>query len=179
MSFFTQHRRQLFHNCTDFRVFSHCQEHYLFQIDSDSQSCHSYSHEEYIRMNYTGVTMTLPLSPQRLDRLPLHFHRWGGPMSIAIQLNEEELDQVAGTLTKIRRANTRFTLYLVKKPRGRDYRCTFISMNRTEIRSDSCFVINVLRNLAIETIRTTHFMIVDGDGVLSSSPILGIRCRDI
>lgn len=113
--------------------------------------------------------MTLPLSPKRMDRLPLHFDRWKGPMSIVIQLNEEEMENVAKIVSAIQRENVRFTFYIIKKPipETRSYRCTFISYNRTKVHYETCFVINVLRNLAIETIRTTHFMIVDGDGIVS------------
>ena len=34
--------------------------------------------------------------------------------------------------------------------------------------ADSCFPINVLRDLGIETIQTTHYFILDGDAVISS-----------
>ena len=112
--------------------------------------------------------MTLPLSPKRMDRLPLHFDRWKGPMSVVIQLNEEEMEDVAKIVNSIQRKNVRFTFYIIKKPETKSYRCTFISYNRTAVHYETCFVINVLRNLAIETIRTTHFMVVDGDGIISS-----------
>lgn len=169
MSFFNQHKSKLLKECTDFREFSHCQPHFIFQFDTDSNSCHSYFHERYISTNYTGVTLTLPLSLNRLDRLPLHLERWSGPMSISIQLDESELMDTALIVTSARRRNIRFTFYIVKTPAKGKTPCTFMSLNRTTVFYDSCFAINVLRNLAIETIRTTHFMIIDGDGILSST----------
>lgn len=111
--------------------------------------------------------MTLPLSTKRLDRFPLHLKRWKGPMSIAIQINEDELPGVARILSSIKRGNIRWTLYIVKRQPYSDH-CTFVSMNGTKVKYENCFVVNELRNLAIETIRTTHFLIVDGDGIISS-----------
>ena len=167
LSFFNQYKDNLLRKCKDYRRFSHCQQHYLFQYDTGHHTCHSYYHERYVNQNYTGVTMILPLSSSRLDRLSLHFDRWKSPMSIAIQLNEEELKDVATILTQIRRPNIRFTLYIVRNT-GQKMRCKFVSMNGTKVFYETCFVVNILRNLAIETIRTTHFFIVDGDGLVSS-----------
>lgn len=112
--------------------------------------------------------MTLTLSPNRLDRLPLHMQRWKGPMSIAIQLNEEELQETIKIINSIHRKNIRFTFYIVKQLQDNNYHCSFVSMNGTIVYYDSCFVINELRNLAIESIQTTHFMLIDGDAIISS-----------
>ena len=168
LSFFQQHKSELIKECTDFREFSHCQPHYLFQFDLLPQICHSYAHEKYMRKNYTGITMTLPLSTERLDRLPLHLNRWKGKMSIVIQLKEEELEIVAKTVSALPLRSIRFTFYVIAKQEEGVSRCVFISMNRTQVHYDTCLVINVLRNLAIETIRSTHFMVIDGDGILTS-----------
>ena len=102
-----------------------------------------------------------------MDRFPLHLKRWKGPMSIAIQLEEDELEQMASTLLSLSRRDIRFTLYIVKK-RTLSIKCTIQTMKNKTERLQSCFVINELRNLAIETIRTTHYLLVDGDGLVSS-----------
>ena len=122
-----------------------------------------------IKANFTGVTMTLPLSLNRMDRLYLHLDRWKGPMSIAVQVNEEDLMDLIRIVNAIKRNNIRFTFYIVKEVVESNYRCTFKSMNGTNVFYESCYVINVLRNLAIETIKTSHFMIIDGDGIVSCS----------
>lgn len=89
-------------------------------------------------------------------------------MSVAIQLDEEELPQVAKLLSRMTRSNVRFTLYIVKKAKKIIPRCSFIAMNGSSVLYDRCFVINELRNLAIETIQTTHFMLIDSDSIISS-----------
>ena len=111
LSFFEFYKDYLYKNCTDFRKFSHCQEHYLFQFDSSTKQCHSYYHEKCnwfvcfvliidLHDNFTDVTMTFTLTTDRLNRLPLQFKRWKGPMSLAIQLDEEELPKVARIISK-------------------------------------------------------------------------------
>ena len=113
--------------------------------------------------NFTVITETLVLTPNRLDRLPLHLDRWNGSMSIAIQMTEDELPTVAQVISTINRPNIRFTLYIAK-----DSGCDYVSESRKVYHFNNCFVINELRDLAIETIETTHFMVIDGDGILSS-----------
>ena len=44
--------------------------------------------------------MTFTLTTDRLNRLSLQFQRWKGPMSLAIQLDEEELPKVARIISK-------------------------------------------------------------------------------
>lgn len=116
--------------------------------------------------DFNGITMILPLSLQRMDRLSLHFSRWKGEMSISIQCNEEEFETLLEIISNIHRKKIRFTFYLVKK-NGDNNRCSFIKKNGKQYHLPSCYVINELRNLAIETIRTTHFMIIDGDAIIS------------
>ena len=118
--------------------------------------------------------MTLFLSLNRFDRLPYHLNRWKGPMSIAIQINEEELEEMIDEIVKIQRNNIRFTFYIVQKTVENEPRCSFITMNGKSIPLQNCFVYNVLRNLAIETITTSHFLLIDGDGIISSIFLLSI-----
>ena len=55
----------------------------------------------------------------------------------------------------------------IKKKEDGNKHCTFKSVNNTIVYYQNCYVINELRNLAIETIQTSHFIIVDGDGLIS------------
>ena len=86
-------------------------------------------------------------------------------MSIAIQLEEDELEEVAATITRIQHPNIRFTLYVIRKTNNK-LQCIFYQL-KTKIAYTSCYVINVLRNLAIETIQTSHYLIADGDAILT------------
>ena len=110
--------------------------------------------------------MILPLSLNRMDRLPLHFSRWNGNISIAVQCHEDEINSLFSIISSIKRENIRFTFYIIKKTKS-EKRCSFKMKNGEYFYLYSCYVINELRNLAIETIQTSHFMIIDGDAILS------------
>lgn len=110
--------------------------------------------------------MILPLSLNRLDRLPLHFSRWKGEMSIVIQCNEEEIMDLITVISDIKRMNIRFTFYIVKHL-DVESKCSFKTKDGSLIYYKTCYVINELRNLAIETIQTTHYMLIDGDAIIS------------
>ena len=43
MSFFARNKEKLLVKCTDNRIYSHCQEYYLFQIHTDADMCSSYA----------------------------------------------------------------------------------------------------------------------------------------
>lgn len=114
------------------------------------------------------MTVVLSLSTERLNRLPFQLDRWKGPMSLIIQCNEDEIRTVTSIISTVRRSNIRFTLYILKDvPKGQK-KCSFVTLNTTVINYDSCFAYNVLRDLAIESIQTTHYLILDGDAILSS-----------
>ena len=121
-----------------------------------------------IHTNFTGVTLVMSLSTDRVDRLPFHLNRWHEPMSIVIQLNEDELSTIASIISTINRPNIRFTLYILKNIPLRKKKCSFVTMNKKEIHYDSCFAYNELRDLAIETIHTTHYFLIDGDAIITS-----------
>ena len=124
-----------------------------------------------VHEKYTGVTMTLLLSLNRMDRLPYHLDRWKGPMSIAVQMREDEINDLDRFLNIVhsldRKQDIRFTFYIVKKRESGQYDCVFQSMENLDVHMEFCFVYNVLRDLAIETISTSHFMLLDGDSIIS------------
>ena len=72
-------------------------------------------------------------------------------------------------MNAIQRKNIRITFYIIKEQPKSNYHCTFISMNRTKVRYTTCFVFNELRDLAIESIQTTHFLLTDGDAIISGN----------
>lgn len=177
--FYLSNKQTLLKNCTDFREFSHCQPFYLFQYDSAYKTCHTYYHENcmiFLSPHYldtlsgfTGVSMILPLTPSRMDRLYLHFQRWNGSISVAIQMTENELSSVFSRILLYGRRNIRYTFYIIPHRDNINQTCSFVTMKRKVIYYDNCFDINVLRNLAIETITTSHFLLIDGDGIISST----------
>ena len=76
---------------------------------------------------------------------------------------EKHRNWFSQVISTINRPNIRFTLYIAKNSS-----CNYVAESMKVYHFDHCFVINELRDLAIETIETTHFMVIDGDGILSS-----------
>lgn len=114
------------------------------------------------------------LSTDRMNRLPFHLDRWHEPMSIVIQCNENELSSISTYITSISRSNIRFTFYVIKNDTSDIRKCSFISRNMTTIYSEFCYPLNELRDLSIETIKTSHFLILDGDALITSMNRLDI-----
>ena len=83
-------------------------------------------------------------------------------------MKENEILFVYKFISSVNRTNLRFSFYIVKD-NGISTGCEYINQQSKIIRLEKCFVINELRNLAIETIETTNFLVVDGDGILSSN----------
>ena len=90
-------------------------------------------------------------------------------MTISIQLNEDEFEETVKVVSAISRKNIRITFYIIKEQPNQDYHCTFISKKGIKVRYTTCFVFNELRDLAIESIQTTHFLLTDGDAIISGN----------
>ena len=90
-------------------------------------------------------------------------------MSISIQLNEEEFEETVKVVSAIRRKNIRITFYIIKEQPNSKNHCTFISKKQKRVHYTTCFVFNELRDLAIESIQTTHFLLTDGDAIISGN----------
>ena len=90
-------------------------------------------------------------------------------MSISIQLKEEEFEETVKIVNAIHRKNIRITFYIIKEKPKSNYHCKFISKKGIKIRYTTCFVFNELRDLAIESIQTTHFLLTDGDSIISGN----------
>lgn len=110
----------------------------------------------------------MTLSTDRLNRLPFHLERWHEPMSIVIILNENELLKVSNTITKINRSNIRLTLYIIKNLTNNQNKCIYYKQNNKMVFSTYCYPYNELRDLAIETIQTSHYLLLDGDAIITS-----------
>ena len=88
-------------------------------------------------------------------------------MSISIQLKEDEFEETVKIVNAIQRKNIRITFYIIKEQPKSNYHCTFISKKGIKVQYTTCFVFNELRDLAIESIQTTHFLLTDGDSIIS------------
>ena len=111
----------------------------------------------------TGVTLIVHFSTDRLDRLHFHLARWKGPMSLIIQLREEELSQVIDIIMTSRRKNIRWSFLIIPT----SDQCFYVNRSGEKKYHNSCYDINIMRNIAIESIQTTHFLMLDGDAIVT------------
>ena len=107
------------------------------------------------------------LSANRLDQLELLQRRWFGPMSVALLVNSEDsLEMIMDTISLPKFINSTFVLYIL--PRNNSLGSYFIRSSSPPFFtyshfSEPFFPINLLRDLAIEQIDTTHYFLTDID----------------
>ena len=111
-------------------------------------------------------------SLDRLDRMPFVLQRWNGSLSLSFFLHENEVSKLDETLSPFLYDRITYTFYIVKTVTNEAdspyyvknmKRGTFIMFNQP------IFPLNTLRDLAIESIDTTHYLLIDIDFFTSST----------
>lgn len=97
-------------------------------------------------------------------------------MSIGILVRLPEFPLFAKAIEEYAGYPITFSVYV---PLGDKRTSYFIRKNGTkEVFPDTLYPVNLLRDLAIESIRTTHFMFVDADFYISCSYVMvSLMCR--
>lgn len=172
--------------CKDERNYSHCQEYYLFQVHKDQQLCFNFAptpcplfplplqvviHDHA----FTGVTLVNQLSwpithslntrLDRVDRFPYLLSRWKGPISTVLFIKENEVEKLAEFVVKQERSGIDYSVYVIKNTAR-----PFIRWNgRIKEYPYSIYPFNILRDIGIDSIRTTHYLLLDIDVLPSAS----------
>ena len=121
---------------------------------------------------------SVPLTPRlnRFERLPYIMDRWNASMSIAVFATEEEVKDVAFDMINYKSSQSIvYTIYVRKRISSSN---TPYYLNREGVRfeyPDGVYPLNVLRNLAIESITTSHYMLIDADVFLSTTLLSSIQ----
>lgn len=98
--------------------------------------------------------------------MPYLLQRWKGPQSIAVFVRLGELKAFVKSIQNWRGLPILFSVYIPLDKRNSTF---FVRFNKSrEYYPDAIFPINILRDLAIESIRTTHFFYIDSDFFVSS-----------
>ena len=107
----------------------------------------------------------------RKDRLPYLMKRWKHRINMVIFVKENEIEELRGVIESYRSyKRITFILYIVKNRKGSKYESIYYDVKKPVYRNDTIFPINVLRDLAIEFIDTTHYFVSDID-VFSSDTL--------
>lgn len=108
----------------------------------------------------------------RLDRIPYILNRWNGSISLGVYLKEGEMNNIDQVLSPYLSSHILWTFYVVKEYPHRMVHSTYVKNDDPEevLRFDyHIFPINLIRDLAIESIHTTHFLFIDIDFFISST----------
>lgn len=121
--------------------------------------------------DYDDVTLITILTLVRKDRLPYLMKRWKHRINMVIFVTENEIDELKEVIDSYKSyKRITFILYIVKSRIGSRYQSIYYDEKKPVYRNNTIFPINVLRDLAIEFIDTTHYFVSDID-VFSSDTL--------
>ena len=129
-----------------------------------SFSLHSYLD---VHKEYTGVTLVTQISLSRIDRLPYHLARWKELKVIVVMVTRSELQEAWTKLGAFKERSLRFILYVINL-QSTPYFIKNTNPWTTAPRARPFYSLNLFRDIAIESITTTHFLMIDGDVFVSS-----------
>lgn len=102
----------------------------------------------------------------RIDRFPYLLKRWKGPISSVFCIDEIELRLLAEFIMTIDRQNILFNIYI----RRLSPIVPYLWWNTTKKEyPEGIYPLNVLRDIGIDSIETTHFLLLDIDVMPSSN----------
>lgn len=108
----------------------------------------------------------------RIDRLPFILKRWKGPVSLCLVLTESEVDQLDSKLNPFMNKGIVFTFYIAKEYPDHQYHGYYIRDVEKGIiynYTTMIYPVNFARDLAQESVTTTHYLFIDGDFLVSES----------
>ena len=160
--------------CHSDAVYSHCQVFYVVIYDSEKNLCSSFRREPCsilyyfsnldIDKDFDDVTLITILTLNRKDRLPYLMKRWKHRINMAIFLQERDIPEVKQLINEYSSFHRiKFILYIVKDKIDTPYRSIYFDPVKPIYSNETIFPINVLRDLAIESIETTHYYVSDID----------------
>lgn len=95
--------------------------------------------------------------------------RWTGPMSLCLFLKESQIDTIDQALSPYVTNQITWTFYVVKAIKSSVYATYVGNMDKAISFKEPIFPINLVRDLAIESIDTTHFLFADIDYLVSKT----------
>ena len=114
------------------------------------------------------MTVVIQISLDRVNRIPFHLQRWNGPIIIVVFMSMKEIDTAWTLLSQYENPNLEFILYVVDTTEVTPYFIESSDPFEVQYTNETFYPLNLLRDIGIESITTTHFMVVDGDLFLSS-----------
>ena len=139
----------------------------MLVVDFSSSSIHGFWREKYLNTTRYDVSVIIPLSLNRIDRLSYLLTRWKGEIVIGLYTSADDIETAARIVHKFSSiSRLKFILYV------RDNLPSiqpFYRGTNGKKHFESIFPINFLRDLCIESISTTHYLYLDGDVFVSDN----------
>ena len=106
----------------------------------------------------------------RVTRLPYIFERWKGAVSIGIMIKESEIEEAAKMIQRfMKKSMLVFTIYIQKTITESNTPYYSYPDGKKQYYPNGTYPVNIMRDLSIESITTTHYMLTDVDVFLSKS----------
>ena len=102
-----------------------------------------------------------------MNRVPYHIARWKDLKVIVVMVKRNELKEAWNRLSVFKDPSLRFILYIVDL-RSTPYFIKSANPREVQKRQQPFYSLNLYRDIGIESITTTHFLIIDGDVFVSS-----------
>lgn len=185
-SFFTLHKSDLFVRCEADTPYTYCQHYFLFHFNSTDHVCRRFKRQSCFALSspsptdlpdrgFSGVTLstqfsfaprpTLTSSLNRFNRFAYTLRRWRGPVSVSVFALESEVERVASKLIQFgKRGDIVFSVYVRKSVSGANEPFYILPFTKGRMRlRKGMYPMNLLRDLSIESIRTSHYFMMDID----------------
>ena len=113
---------------------------------------------------FDDVTLITILTLNRQDRLPYLMKRWKHRIMMSIMIMESEIPNVIKLINDYKNyQRITYLLYIIKEKPSFQGRSIFFDSTGPTFSNETIFPINLLRDLAIESIETTHYFVSDID----------------
>lgn len=190
-----RHQDLLFYPCRDTRVYSHCQRHYLISYSFQRKRWMPY--RTVNRMNWVlwsisswfiiiniwchtrcsshvWLLLSCYCSLDKQDRLQNLLNRWNGPVVIVIALSIEETEGAIQLIKQINDKSVLIHLYIRENDIYNNCDDNFIMSLHNNILFRDCHTLplyptNLLRAIGVNTVKTTHYTVVDSDLFISNT----------
>lgn len=104
----------------------------------------------------------------RLNRIPFILERWEGMISLCLFIVESDMPMVDKRLKPYLNDRIIYVFYVVKEYEPHKCKAYYVkSRKERELFNVPVFPLNLVRDLAIESIQTTHYLLIDIDFLIS------------
>ena len=140
------------------------------QRTRESHVAHRVAFHLDVRSAPIDFTLISVISINRIDRIPFLIHRWKNRICLSVLLTEKEIPQVEDFINNFSKTRQiTFILYIIREIPDVPFRSIYYDTFGADHYNQTLFPINLLRDLAIESIDTSHYVITDIDAFPSQS----------